>query len=232
MGALAAGPPKSEPESSPTGPEQGLLIENPQAVTLDSLSGREREPLKGPVLALTDKEAPLEEQAFVLKSKEEQERASRLRFLWAGGAVMLALGLGIQYASFHGQELLDRYPGLRPPLEQFCVLLGCELPIRRDPEAVRLLSRDVRLHPRYQDALLVNAILVNEASFTQPYPVLQLEFSDISGTPLAARRLQPAEYLDKSIRIEEGLPPGLPVHIVLELQWLKQAPVSFEFKFL
>lgn len=229
--SLAGGLPKSEPE-------------RPEELDMPSLSGREREPLDTPALALaaTDREwpVPLEARAFVLKPKELDEemadsggkRGHRIRSLWAAGALILAVGLAIQYTWFHGEAILDRYPELRPSLEKLCVLLGCELPIRRDLEAVRLLSRDVRPHPRYRDTLLVNATLVNEAEFTQPYPVLQLEFSDVSGTPLAARRFQPAEYLDKNIKIEEGMPPGLPVHIVLELQWLKQAPVSFEFKFL
>jgi hypothetical protein len=162
----------------------------------------------------------------------EEKEGRRIRSFWVAGALVLVIGIGIQYTWFQRSTLLERYPDLRPPLEQLCGLFRCKLPLRRDLQAVRLLSRDVRPHPRYQDSLLINATLVNEASFAQPYPVLQLEFSDVSGTKLIARRFKPMEYLDKNIKIDEGMPPGSPVHIVIELQGLKQTPVSYEFKFL
>jgi predicted Zn finger-like uncharacterized protein len=173
---------------------------------------------------------PSEEGSSAHRAAEAQGRRSQS--LWAGGALVLVAGLVIQYAWFHGQELLARYPELRPLSGTVCVLFGCQIPARQDLQAVRLLSRDVRPHPRYRDALLVDATFMNAADFSQPYPVLQLEFSDTSGNLLAARRFEPAEYLDKSINIQQGMPPRLPVHAVLELQWLKQTSVSFEFKFL
>jgi predicted Zn finger-like uncharacterized protein len=230
------------PAPKPLEHPQGPSIYNLEVITAELDMPVIPGSLDSPALIVPAKDEDLlvETFPFMLEPSEEGSSAHRVaetqgrpsQSLWAGGALVLVAGLVIQYAWFHGQELLARYPELRPLLDTVCVLFGCQIPARQDLQAVRLLSRDVRPHPRYRDALLVDATFMNAADFSQPYPVLQLKFSDTSGNLLAARRFEPAEYLDKSINIQQGMPPRLPVHAVLELQWLKQTLVSFEFKFL
>ena len=95
-----------------------------------------------------------------------------------------------------------------------------------------LLARDVREHPQYRDALLVNATIVNAAPDAAPFPVIELSLHDATGKIFGARLFQPSEYLDGSIAIEEGMPPDRPVTIVMELGGDAHAAVSFEFRFL
>ena len=97
---------------------------------------------------------------------------------------------------------------------------------------MRLLARDVREHPQYRDALLVNATIVNQASTATPFPVIDLRLRDAAGRVLSARQFRPAEYLDQSIPIELGMPSARPVYIVLELAGNAADAVSFEFTFL
>jgi predicted Zn finger-like uncharacterized protein len=236
-GLLESQLPAPEPMGHPQGPSIDNLEVSTAELDMPVIPGS----LDSPALIVPAKGEDLvvETPTFMLEPSEEgsahraaEARGRRNRLLWASGALALMAGLAIQYAWFHGQELLARYPELRPPLDTVCVLFGCQIPARQDLQAVRLLSRDVRPHPRYRDTLLVDATFMNAADFSQPYPVLQLAFSDTSGNLLAARRFKPTEYLDKSISIQQGMPPRLPVHAVLELQWLKQTPMSFEFKFL
>lgn len=236
-GLLESQPPAPEPMGHPQDPS----IDNLEVITAELDMPVIPGSLDSPTLMVPakDEDPVVETPTFMLEPSEEgsahraaEARGRRNRLLWASGALALMVGLAIQYAWFHGQELLARYPELRPPLDTVCVLFGCQIPARQDLQAVRLLSRDVRPHPRYRDTLLVDATFMNAADFSQPYPVLQLAFSDTSGNLLAARRFKPAEYLDKSVNIQQGMPPRLPVHAVLELQWLKQTPMSFEFKFL
>jgi len=152
--------------------------------------------------------------------------------LWRAGAVMLLMLLLGQIAWFQGARLLALFPVARPPLEWACAHWHCRLPRYRDPGLIRLVSRDVRVHPRAADALLINALFTNHAEFPQPYPVLQLGLYDTDGQVLAARRFVPKEYLEKHVDPALEMPPGIPVHIVLEVQGLRKNPVSFEFKFL
>lgn len=151
---------------------------------------------------------------------------------WGVAAViLLMLWLG-QIAWFQGARLLALFPVARPPLEWACAHWHCRLPRYRDPSLIRLVSRDVRVHPRAADALLINALFTNHAGFPQPYPVLQLGLYDTDGQVLAARRFVPKEYLEKHVDPALEMPPGIPVHIVLEVQGPRKNPVSFEFKFL
>ena len=93
-------------------------------------------------------------------------------------------------------------------------------------------ARDVRDHPRYRDALLVNATMINQAPLPQPFPVLELSLYGQTGAVLGVRRFQPEEYLDESIDPAAGMPPERLVFVVLELATPAGEAVSFEFSFL
>jgi len=157
-------------------------------------------------------------------------RVSRL--MWALMAMLLLVAVALQGAWWFAQPLLQRYPQLQPWYAAACDRLGCAFAPPRDPDRLRILARDVREHPRYVDALLVNATLVNTAAFSQPFPVLELTLYDIGGDRLGRRRFAPAQYLDASIDRASGMKPGIPVHLVLEIDGLATRAVSFEFRFL
>ena len=95
-----------------------------------------------------------------------------------------------------------------------------------------LLARDVREHPQYRNALLVNATLMNRLSEPVPYPVIELRLHDRVGALLGMRQFQPGEYLDRSISIEDGMPVDRPIYIIMELGGDALRAVSFEFSFL
>lgn len=145
-------------------------------------------------------------------------------------ALLLMLGAG-QFVWYQRDNLVRRFPPLRPALEAVCARLGCTLKPQRDLDAIKVLARDVRDHPRFRDSLLVNATIENEASFTQPYPTLELTLYDAGGKMIGVRRFQPKQYLDSSIPVAQGMKPQQPVYIVLEIARPAEEAVSFEFKF-
>lgn len=155
---------------------------------------------------------------------------------WAGTLAWTALNLSLilllagQYVYFYRDDLA-RYPELRPALETMCEVVGCEIPLRRDVSRLSLVNRDLRSHPSVANALLVRVTLINNALFTQPYPLLQLSLSNVAGQTVAMRRFQPFEYLGKDIPIKKGMLPGKPVEVTLELVDPGQSAVSFEFAF-
>ncbi len=145
--------------------------------------------------------------------------------------VLLLIGAG-QIAWFQRDVLRARYPELSPYVERLCLQLGCDALRGRDLPAISVVNRDVRVHPRYQDALLVNATISNGARFAQPFPRIQLALSDSNGRVLAARAFAPAEYLDASIDQQLGMAPGAPVQVVLEIVGVGPEAVSFEIGFM
>lgn len=165
---------------------------------------------------------------------EVADEAGRAGRGWGWPVVVLLLllvGAG-QLAWFQRDIILARYPALLPHLERLCTQPGCNVLRNRDLGAISVLNRDVRVHPRYQDALLVNATVNNGAPFAQPFPRIQLAFSDTSGRIIAARAFAPGEYLDDSIDQQRGMEPGTPVHVVLEIVGVGAEAVSFEIGFM
>jgi uncharacterized protein DUF3426 len=73
------------------------------------------------------------------------------------------------------------------------------------------MEGDLREHPRYRDALLVNAILVNQAAFAQPYPILELALCDTEGAVVAGRRFELREYLDRALDADGLMPARQPL---------------------
>ncbi len=154
------------------------------------------------------------------------------RLFWTCLILLLLVTSIGQLAWFNRDQVLSRYPQLVPYARQLCERLQCQWIRYRNVGEISLLNRDVRAHPRYQDALLVNATLVNQAKVMQPFPRIQLGLFDTNGKLLAYREFSSDDYLDDSISAEQGMLPEQPVHIVLEVSGAAEEAVSFEFRFL
>jgi Protein of unknown function (DUF3426). len=152
--------------------------------------------------------------------------------IWSAGALLLLTLFTAQLFWFNRDHILQWYPGLIPWVERFCEHYQCSLIRERDPSAIKILNRDVRLHPDYANTLLVNATVSNQSWQIQPFPKIQLALFDPGGRIFAYRIFTPEEYLDDSITIMQGMTPRQPVHFVLEVTGPTQDAVSFEFRFL
>ena len=154
------------------------------------------------------------------------------RLLWVMGILVLMLFASTQLIWFNRDSIMSRYPDTMPWFNRLCSTIDCSAIRHRDLAAIKLLNRDVREHPRYQNALLVNATMSNQSHTLQPYPVVQLNLFDTQGNLIAYRQFQPREYLDETINITRGMTPDSPVHFVLEVLDSAAGAVSFEFEFL
>lgn len=151
---------------------------------------------------------------------------------WTAGAIFLVLVFVSQLFWFNRDQVLSKWPELRQWVQAACQKLNCVVVREYRTSDIKLISRDVRLHPRYDDTLLVNATMSNSSDTIQPYPDIQFALFDTSGRMIAEREFRPEEYLDNSIAIEDGMPSGQPVHFVLEVTGPTAGAVSFEFRFL
>ena len=91
----------------------------------------------------------------------------------------------------------------------------------RQPEKVKMLSKNVFSHPSQPDALIITASIKSFTNDTQPYPYLEARLLDIQNNTIALRRFRPHEYLEQyesgamlqgnktvSIRLKIQDPPG------------------------
>lgn len=220
----------SRPErekSAPVAPEKPLSM------------GAEFEPrLDEPASALNIGKAP----AGAAEDYVLQELGNKWQFrfgwvsslFWLTVIVVLLVVLVLQFAYFKRADLA-KYPTLRPLLEQMCSLasnyVDCTIPLPSDVHAIDLMDRDVRSHPNKKNALLITSTILNKAAFTQPFPVLQITFSDINQKVVAAREFQPSEYLSKDVDIKDGMKASVPIKIMLEIVDPGPEAVNFEFIF-
>jgi hypothetical protein len=142
-------------------------------------------------------------------------------------AILLLLG---QY-TYNNFAQLARQDNTRPWLEAVCPLIDCQLPSKVDVQQIKSSNLIVRNHPDFSGALLVDAIIYNRASFAQPFPLLELIFSDQQGKPLASRLFKPQEYLGGELAGQSQMPPQTPIHIALEILEPSGGVVNYTLSF-
>lgn len=152
---------------------------------------------------------------------------------WIGWGLLNLLAastLAIQYSIYHFDELA-RQDTYRSWFENACPLIGCTLPPKVDVTLIKSSNLVVRSHPDFAGALVVDAILYNRASFAQPFPLLELRFSDINNKLLANRRFKPSEYLAGELAGQSEMPPQTPIHISLDILDPGQEAVNYSLTF-
>ena len=138
------------------------------------------------------------------------------RLLWLLLVLIAAGALAGQYIAYHFDELArqDQY---RPWFQQLCPQIGCTVPSKVDIAKIKSSNLVVRSHPEFNGALVVDAIIYNRATFSQPFPLLELRFADLNGHLIASRRFKPGEYLNGDLEGMAEMPPQTPIHIALDI---------------
>lgn len=151
---------------------------------------------------------------------EFQFRQDRIHWkrhlLWSSSILVLLGLLVVQLGAFQFESLSRKQP-YRDLYAMTCPVFGCEVPPMNAPHLIRTTNFLVREHPEARDALMVDTILLNTASFPQPFPDLVITFSNMEGETLASRRFSPPEYLAGEMAGKTTMPVNQPVHLGLEI---------------
>jgi len=141
-------------------------------------------------------------------------------------ALACILGIGGQYIYFH-LDILSQQQGTRRWLEAVCDVLHCSLPPRRDVAMIKAQSVLVKSHPTVAGALRMDAVIINQAAFEQPFPQLLVMFQDLQGKVVARRRLTPKEYLHGEMAGASLMPRQRSVQ--LQLDFLDPGPSAISY---
>lgn len=177
-------------------------------VDLDPASDPRREPVIS-ALAAVDL---LGDELF----QEPLARRPRRRWLWGTLCLLALLALPAQFL-FYNFDALARDQRTRPLLESLCLLAACEVPARVDISRLRSANLLVRTDAEFPNALAIDVILYNRADFAQPFPILQMQFTDAGGRTVASRRFRPEEYLSGELAGIQLMPPQTPIHVALSM---------------
>ena len=151
--------------------------------------------------------------------------------MWTLASLLLTATLLLQFAWYQREHLIHQ-PWLQTYIAQTCQHIDCSLLQLRDPQKIELSKRNVYTHPTENNALMVSLTLVNKAPYAQAFPDIQIEFSDVVGTVIAARRLRPQEYLNAGADKLQPLLPDKPVTLALEIVDPGKQALTYEFRFL
>ena len=192
-------------ETLPPGrPEQQKVLSNPaltQPLTLDADADLGD-------LDILD----FEQDAIPLLHKQRPKKSSGKGIAWlllSTLLVLLLLGLYI-YGNFNQ--------------------LDCQLPPKVDVQQFKSSNLQVRYHPEFSGAVLVDAIIYNRASFSQAFPLLELVFIDQHDQPLISRRFKPEQYLSDR-DAQQQMQPQIPIHIAIETLKSSDAAVNYRLNF-
>ena len=145
-------------------------------------------------------------------------------------ALLLLLGLPAQVLWFQFDAWVQD-PQKRSLYSEICEVLECELPPLRDVRLIISKKSVIRIHPQRDDARIVDVLMVNNASFAQPFPLIELRATTLQGQLIAGRRFKPAEYLQGEVQPDDLMPARTPVHVSLEIQDPGERAMNFEVRF-
>lgn len=152
------------------------------------------------------------------------------RLIWLLLVLIAAGGLAGQHIAYQFDDLA-RQDAYRPWFQQLCPTLGCTVPSRVDIAHIKSSNLVVRSHPDFAGALVVDAIIYNRATFSQPFPLLELRFADLNGSLIASRRFKPAEYLSGELAGVSEMPSQTPIHISLDILDPGNRAVNYSLSF-
>ncbi|WP_185267317.1 zinc-ribbon and DUF3426 domain-containing protein [Halopseudomonas xiamenensis] len=201
---ISPAPDRQHEEQSPTVDTQPDLADAPAA---DNPQPERREP------QLTALRLELLEEELL---SGPPARPRQRTWLWNSLCLLALLVLAGQFF-YYNFDALARDQRTRPLLENLCLIARCELPARVDISRIRSANLLVRQHPEFPNALAIDVILYNRADFEQPFPVLQMHFTDAGGREVSARSFRPEEYLSGELAGVRLMPPQTPIHVGLSM---------------
>lgn len=166
-----------------------------------------------------------------LRFQHKASSSTLVKTLWSVAIISLLLSAVTQLIYFKRLELAS-HAELRPYMISLCELANCDIPDMRDLQRIELSSKNIYSHPNVEHALMITAVIVNQASFVQQFPVLQISFTNLVGDIIMARRFSPSEYLHTNEDKLSEMQPGLPIQITLEVLDPGKSATAYEFSFI
>jgi len=150
---------------------------------------------------------------------------------WLAATVLLVLLTGVNMVWTFRQPL-RQVPQINAWLSRVDGAPVQATGLRKDPDQILLLSRDLHAHPTRAGVLVLSLTLVNLAPDKQVYPQLEITLLDAANQPVAQRRFQPREYLRPGAQIAAGLASNAWLPVLLELGDPGASASGFEIRFL
>ncbi len=141
----------------------------------------------------------LQGDAIILPNIKDEELLTEHRpktnWLWTLGSVLLLCLLVGQYL-WIDRERWQHQPLLAGYYQLLCQWTDCPVELVSQPERIRTLRLDARPDPTDAGQIEITALIINQGSEPQPWPVVQVSFFDLQGRLVNMNMVRPEDYLD------------------------------------
>ena len=168
-----------------------------------------------------------ESDAPVLYHPDFKPAVSRNRPLWLVGSALMLLLLLLQAATYFRDSLARDMPTLKPFLAVYCNLVGCDIALPRNADALTIESSDLKQIPDRPQEIMFTTLLRNRANHTQAYPSIELTLTDTADQAVVKRIFHPADYLADKTQIQRGIASLQEANIRLRLELIDLSAVGY-----
>lgn len=138
--------------------------------------------------------------------------------IWLFATGLAALVLLAQILFAYRMTLAMEFPALQPRLIGICAQLGCEMPLPRQADRLRLEWSELTFVPDHPTLIQLSATLRNLAQYEQAMPMLELTLTDNQEHIVARRVFKPLEYLAENEKNRHSLRAQEELHAFLQLE--------------
>lgn len=153
--------------------------------------------------------------AYSLPKKRAVKKSSSW-VIWPLILLLIVATLG-QTLYFMRNEIAIYYPATKPYLEQACSHIACSIELPKKIDYIVIDDSELQEDTERKGLIRLNSALINQASFTQAYPNLELTLTDADDKPKLRRTFKPAEYLPADTDVESGIPARAEIKINLAI---------------
>ncbi|EON93368.1 Zinc finger-domain-containing protein [Marinobacter lipolyticus SM19] len=217
-------------------PPEDALTDSHLALEPGSGDVQEQMTAAKPEAAEAEAEEPLTTHQFYSDLRREpvsvhRSSGGRVRTILWSLVVLALIGVLVAQVTWFQFDRLSAIPELRPFYEKGCELAGCELTPLIDVDAIQSRKLVVRTDPNNRSQLLVEAVIINRATFSQPFPAIALTFSNLNGDVVAQSVFTPDEYIAGDGQELAAMPMDTPVRIAISIRDPGRDAVNYNIAF-
>jgi len=213
--------PKAHPASEPTPPVALADVEHIEISSPTHLQDAFYEDIAQEIKLETPASVARQSPSVVqdLSIDSRLQKHARKSFGWGYFLASLALLLALvtQLVYFYRTDISARYPQTKPWLALACQHAGCRVGLPKSIDLLTIDDSDIQEHLTHQGVLVFSSTLVNHAPYVQAYPNIELTLTNTDDEPILRRTLRADDYLDKSVKLDDGMPPNHELHLKLNI---------------
>jgi predicted Zn finger-like uncharacterized protein len=149
--------------------------------------------------------------------RSTKSRSALKKWLIGVFVFILILAAIAQSIYFLRTQIAVNYPNLKPYLVQACKKIACTIDLPKKIEFIIIDDSDMQEDADYVGLIHLSSTLINQASFLQAYPNIELTLTDVEDKPKLRRIFKPEEYLPEHTDIASGLAGGTEIKVKLAI---------------